>query len=201
MKKGFYFVLMLCAACVVASCSKTKSYADMLKDEEKAIDWLLDTLQIEVLKDFPADTVFKENQFVKLEDDVYLNIIDRGSDDRAVLGKTKIMYRCSAYYLVGGYAQFLSNYGPNSNGTVPYPCNPYNTAETEPFIYGEVSSSETGSSSYLFVSEGLQIPLQYVGHRGKVKLIVPFDKGTYLDQGTGDPIYYEIVEYLFEDKL
>lgn len=198
MKKGFYFVLILCAACLMGSCSKTRSYTDMLKDEEKAINRLIDSLGIEVLKDFPDDSIFAENQFVKMDNGVYMNIIDRG-EGRATLYSTRIMYRCNAYYFLNYFQLCInSNYGPNSNGTVPYPAN---GAQTVPFIYGEGTTNNQADPKYIYVSEGIQTPLQYVGHRGRVKLIVPFDKGNYYDQGEGYPVYYEVLEYLFEDQL
>ena len=93
MKKGFNILLILCAALVAISCSKTKSYTDMLKDEKKAINRLIDENDFEILKDFPEDSVFKENQFVELENGTYLNIIEKGTSQRAVQYKTKILYR------------------------------------------------------------------------------------------------------------
>ena len=91
MKKGFNILLILCAALVAISCSKTKSYTDMLKDEKKAINRLIDENDFEILKDFPEDSVFKENQFVELENGTYLNIIEKGTSQRAVQYKTKIL--------------------------------------------------------------------------------------------------------------
>ena len=85
MKKGFNILLILCAALVAISCSKTKSYTDMLKDEKKAINRLIDENDFEILKDFPEDSVFKENQFVELENGTYLNIIEKGTSQRACL--------------------------------------------------------------------------------------------------------------------
>ena len=82
MKKGFNILLILCAALVAISCSKTKSYTDMLKDEKKAINRLIDENDFEILKDFPEDSVFKENQFVELENGTYLNIIEKGTRQR-----------------------------------------------------------------------------------------------------------------------
>ena len=100
MKKGFNILLILCAALVAISCSKTKSYTDMLKDEKKAIERLIDANDFEILDDFPKDSIFKENQFVKLENGVYLNIIDKGSSERAVQYKTKMLYRCKLHYIL-----------------------------------------------------------------------------------------------------
>ena len=56
MKKGFNILLILCAALVAISCSKTKSYTDMLKDEKKAIERFIDDKGLEILDDFPADS-------------------------------------------------------------------------------------------------------------------------------------------------
>lgn len=199
MKKGFNILLIVCAALMTLSCSKTKSYTDMLKAEEKAIDRLMDREGIEVLKRYPENGVFKENQFVKLDNGVYMNVIDSGNGQRAVLNKTKILYRCIASYPMdstymtrsswygiystnGGKSE---NYGPNSNGTRPYE-----------FTYGDYASPNN-----YYVGEGLQSPLEYVGDQAKVKLIVPFKVGVYVDQNNGVPIYYEVIHYIFEENL
>lgn len=190
MKKGFNILLILCAAIVAISCSKTKSYTDMLKDEEKAIERLIDANGFEILRDFPADTVFKENQFVELENGVYLNIIDKGTDQRAVQYSTKMLYRCKMKYFLNVDTLMIENYGPHSNGTSPIS-----------FTYGDYSMNSPYDPSYYYVSEGLQEPLKYVGDRAKVKLIVPFRRGAYYDQSNGNPVYYEILEYIFEENL
>ena len=149
MKKGFNILLILCAALVAISCSKTKSYTDMLKDEKKAINRLIDENDFEILKDFPEDSVFKENQFVELENGTYLNIIEKGTSQRAVQYKTKILYRCNVSYpmdsaYINSTPYYIQNYGPHSNGTSPWE-----------FTYGDYASQ---ANPYL-VSEGLQEPL------------------------------------------
>lgn len=188
MKKGFYVVMILFATLVAISCgSSTQSYSDMLDEEKKAIEQLIDENGFEILKKFPADSVFEDNQFVKLDNGVYLNIIDKGSDDRAEYG-TKLIYRCTLTYPMDSSYNVvfsITNYGPHSNGTYPLS-----------FYYGE-----TSSTSNIYVSEGLQTPLEYVGDKAKVKLIVPFKYGCYYDQTYGEPAYYEILQYFFEDNL
>ena len=96
MKRGFYILMIMCVALVVVSCDKTKSYTEYLKAERKAIDRLIDNEGIRVLKNYPSDGVFKENEFVKLDNDVYLNVIDSGNGERAVLGTTKVLCRFEA---------------------------------------------------------------------------------------------------------
>ena len=65
MKRGFYILLIMCAAIMVVSCDKTKSYTDMLKAQRKAIERLQVDSGLVFLDDFPADSIFKENEFVE----------------------------------------------------------------------------------------------------------------------------------------
>ena len=64
MKRGFYILLIMCTAIMVVSCDKTKSYTDMLKAQEKAIDRLRADSGLVFLEEFPTDSIFKENEFV-----------------------------------------------------------------------------------------------------------------------------------------
>lgn len=195
MKKGFNILLIVCAALLTLSCNKTKSYTDMLNDEKKAINRLIAEEGIEVLKNFPADSVFEANQFVVLDNGVYLNIIDQGDNDRAVLNKTKILARFTAKLFKQNDSTIYSNYGPHSNGTAPVE-----------FIYGSYTPLSEPSTRLEYnlntlLSEGMETSLQYVGHKGKVKLIVPFKVGTNDQQKSGYSIYFRIIEYKFTDKL
>ena len=55
MKRGFYILLIMCTAIMVVSCDKTKSYTDMLKAQEKAIDRLRADSGLVFLEEFPTD--------------------------------------------------------------------------------------------------------------------------------------------------
>ena len=60
MKKGFCILMILCAALMVVSCDKTKSYTEHLKDERKAIDRLIDHEGFKILKHYPSDGVLRK---------------------------------------------------------------------------------------------------------------------------------------------
>ncbi|SEF40910.1 MULTISPECIES: DUF4827 family protein [Parabacteroides] len=184
MKKGFNFLLIVCAALVAISCSKTKTYTDMLKAEKKAINRLIDEEGIEVLDDYPEDGVFKPNQFVKLDNDVYLNVIDSGNGQRAVLGQTQVLCRFIAKPLLGDTSSFNT-------------LSESNTFPVE-FTYG---INQPKTSYYAdFVGEGLASGLAYVGDSSYVKLIVPFKRftqQTYFNTN-GIPVYFKKVRYIFE---
>lgn len=192
MKRGFYILTILCAALMVVSCDKTKSYTERLKDERKAIERLLDNEGIEVLRDYPSNGVFGENQFVKLDNDVYLNVIDSGNGNRATLGKTKIFCRFEAQdFLSTDTLTMLVNNLTYGAGYMGYP--------TE-FVFGyNVYSGE--SRSYgpdEFVGEGLATALYHVGEGAEVKLIVPFKRMGNFFQSSYTPVYFSKVKYTFE---
>lgn len=192
MKRGFYILLIMCAAVMVVSCDKTKSYTDMLKAQQKAIDRLEKDSGLVFLDDFPKDSIFKENEFVKLEDGVYLNIIEKGNSERAVMGKTDVQTRFMATLFMEsssfgtGTVDLL---GPHSNGTHPVE-----------FKYGYYSEGLYSYYYNIFISPGLAAGLPYVGDSAYVKLIVPFKQmGTLGDfQSTGTPVYLEKVRYIFK---
>lgn len=201
MKKGFNILLILCAGLFILSCSdKTKSYTDMLKDEKKAISKLIDEKGFRILDedDFPRDSVFAENEYVKLDNGVYLRIIDKGNGNKPVLYSTMVLCRFTADRITidadnPQYMKNVSNYGPNSGGTYPLS-----------YRYGTMASSEQFSQDdYRYyvaelLGEALAEGLNYVSERGKVSLIVPFKRGGSRDMDNGWPVYFEIVEYKFE---
>ena len=60
MKRGFYILLIMCTAIMVVSCDKTKSYTDMLKAQEKAIDRLRADSGLVFLKNFRLTVFLKK---------------------------------------------------------------------------------------------------------------------------------------------
>lgn len=193
MKRGFSILLVMFAALMVVSCSKTKSYTDRLKDERKAIDRLIDREGLDILKDYPEDGVFKDNQFVKLSNDVYLNVIDSGNGERAELGKTKVFCRFIANSFMGkdSVTLLVDNLSPDYNNIWGFP--------TEfVFGYNVSTSSSSGYSPDYFVCEGLATGLYHVGNGAKVKLIVPFKRLSSTLQSDYSPVYFSEVKYTFE---
>jgi hypothetical protein len=160
----------------------------MLKDERKVIERFIDAEGIDVLKNYPADGVFKENQFVKLSSGVYLNVIDSGNGRRATVGSTKILLRASGKMLLNDPIEF--------NGFDPLDGSANNVSWPIGIQYGGYTSIDD-YYGYLF-STGLVSGLDYVGDSSVVKLIVPFRNGSTSQQKDGYPIYFDKVRYLFE---
>ncbi|MCD8262958.1 MAG: DUF4827 domain-containing protein [Tannerellaceae bacterium] len=99
MKKGFNILISAVILLAIFSCNNSmKSYTDMLKDERKAIDRLKDEEGLDFIKEYPVNGVFKENEFVKLDNGIYMNVIDSGTGNRAAAGD-EILCRYEFIYL------------------------------------------------------------------------------------------------------
>ncbi|MDR2764294.1 MAG: DUF4827 domain-containing protein [Tannerella sp.] len=192
MKTKISLLIMIVSAVCVSSCSDDmKSYAEMKRDEKKAIDRLIATEGFEILNEYPADGVFGEKQFVLLDNGVYLNVVDSGNGNRAKLYTTTILMRCRVRFIF----QEDTTLSLFSNDAFPIE-----------FIYGyaantisQDASAGTGSSIWYFLSTGVQSILEYVGENAEVKLIVPFEEGSSYQQANqlGAPLYYEKVKFMF----
>jgi hypothetical protein len=164
----------------------------MLEKEQKAINALLAKRGFEVVKKDPGKVPFEEGVFYKMDNGVYIHVIDTGGE-QAVIGETIVARYTVNYFSLDSTAYtFFSNYGPHSNGTLPVN-----------FYYGNysVTISNQGGTNTLqdalkaMMSEGLQAGLEYVGHGGRVSLIVPFKVGCSSDMSSGRPVFFETVEY------
>lgn len=185
MKKSFVFLMVVSLVVIAMSCNKTKTYTEMLKANNKAIDRFIDEEGLEILSEFPKDTVFKPNQFVKLPSGAYLNIIDRGNSERAVLNKTTVSTRFEVRGLIPPDTMLVSTL------TDPY-------ARVASFVYGDYTSFTPNSIEYLYISQAVGVPLEYVGDNARIKLLVPFKVGSERDQSGGNPRYYSYLKYTFE---
>ena len=80
MKKTHYIIFCLLGlALVSASCNKRRTYAEILKDETRAIEKFILENKLIVLDEFPENLVFKSNEFYRdPATGVYFNIIEPG---------------------------------------------------------------------------------------------------------------------------
>jgi len=187
MKKSFDILMIVCAIILVASCNNgPRSLSEMLKDEKKAINRLIDREDITILSAYPEDGVFKENEFFQLSNGVYINVVDSGNGERAELGSTIISSRFEGEYIyvLSDTTETISGFENNV-----YPVR---------FVYGQLVPVASSFYSYL-LCEGLQVGLSHVGDRSQVKLIIPFKVGSYTQQQGGNPLYLTKVTYTFEN--
>ena len=184
------------------SCSKRgKSFKQVKKEEQEAINALIAREGFEILNKYPANGVFGEKQFVKLDNDCYLNVIDSGNGNRADSTKTVVLMRCSYVGITPKDTFTYSIFG--------------NLHEPLEFVYGNIheakfrASQNTYSSGYFFLSPGVESALKYVGENAIVRMIIPFDNGQEVKYpyGIGSayqdndriPMYLDRVRFVFDE--
>lgn len=181
-------MLLIGVAILAPSCSKSqRTYTEMLKDERKAIKKLMDSLDIRVIDDYPKDSKFAENEFFKTSSGLYINVVDTGNGNRAVLGSTVIHARFEIEYM-DILSKTVYKYDGHDNHFFPLT-----------FTYGtQMSRGESFWANMGLLGEGLTEGLSYVGENGVVNLIVPFKLGGQGQQRGGDPVYYKNLRYRFD---
>lgn len=178
MKRGFYLIALLGLFSAYFSCDNTETYAEKLKKQDKAIDRFIKSEGITVLDEYPSDSVFAEKEFVKLPSGIYMNVIDSGNGTRAKKGQSvSIRFKELIWFSKGDTTKY-SNMTPTGQqpSTIEYQQN-----------YGNIGSCE-----------GFGIPLEYVGDRARVKLIIPGKYGFPEDQQSITPVYFGFLKYQFD---
>ncbi len=187
MKRKYYlFLLVLVSSVALISCKKGKTYADRLRDEIKIIDKFIINNGIKVLDEFPKDTVFKPNEFYRDPvTGVYINIIEKGGDRKAKNGE-EIYIRYDGYRIISA---------ENDTAT-------YSTMQSEKpntLVYRGVVTLENRDRLYGSTTPAWVVPLSFIGHLGRVKIIVPFNMGSQGERQNYHTTYYDLVTYNFED--
>ena len=191
MKKGFYIGWILCAAWLIAGCNNNRQYTDLLKAQDKAISRLIDENEFEILNSYPENGVFKSNEFVILDNGVYLNVVDSGNGNRATAGTTTVLCRFNVKWLVEWQSMDTATVSNLQNGTEPMV-----------YKYGASIPTSTDYFSATFFSTYIFSGLEHVGDSSVVKLIIPFDLdgNNRTFSGSGVPLYFSKVQYRFETR-
>ena len=173
------------ALLMLGACSKSESYSEMLRDEEKAVNWYLAQHRVEVAP--PADSVFQTGEkapFYRMDEDgtIYMQVI-RAVDrkERPAAGE-KVYFRfsrCSIKTMYdGGNAFWAGNADDLGNDVGP-----------TYFFFG----NKTYPSTTQF-GTGLQVPMEYMGIGSEVNLVLKSYAGFVQDQTQCQP-YLMNVKY------
>lgn len=180
------FVLFAGVA-LLSSCKDSKSYADLLKEEDKAVKaFLADKI---VINEIPADSVFISLQdvpnndtlavpYYKLDTDgnVYMQVLEPGDmNDRFEKGNDVNLrfLRYDLKALVAG-----SNPDPVGN--------------TNPSDYITIRFGETTLSSTTQYGTGIQYPMYFLGNECRVNLLIRAKAGFTAETSTVMPYLYYI---------
>lgn len=165
----------------MSSCEETKSYSELLTEEEHAVNWYL--AQHIVSLEIPQNGDFEVGEdapYYKMDKDgyVYMQVINKGSEtDRPEKGDL-VYFR---YMRLN-----LKNY--QSSGSEVWEGNSEDLNFTSSsLVYG--NNVLTSTTQY---GEGIQVPLEYLGYDSEVNLIVKSPEGFTEDTSSCLPYVYNI---------
>lgn len=195
-KLTLIFLSLLTFGLAFQACDDSKTYAEMLEEEDDGIAAFIRDNDIKVISQtefFNNDstTDVSQNEYVQLSSGVYMQIVDKGSDNPAdtVKNNDLILVRFMEYSILDKDTT-LSN---------------LNAVETvDEFKYTVTSSSIAGifTQGYMIsyysstaVPAGWLVPLAYVRDMAHVKLIVPSKMGHQTAIQYVYPYFYDIKKY------
>ncbi|MCM1369789.1 MAG: DUF4827 domain-containing protein [Candidatus Amulumruptor caecigallinarius] len=180
-------LLALSAGGVLSSCDDDKSYADMLREEEIAVNWYLAQNKVEV--GIPQDSNFQvgpEAPFYKMDGDgnVYMRVVNKGNmQNRPKTGE--VVY----FRFMRQNIKYLKNYGDGA-GSDGNADNMDSSLNGMCFIFGNTTLQST-----LQYGSGIQVPLKYLGYDCEVDLIVKSVDGFSGDISQCNPYIYKGLKY------
>lgn len=170
-------VILLLSA---ASCSDSKSYAELLTEENQVVNAFLCNYRL--VDKIPADTVFQigpDAPYYCIDDegDVYMQVLDPGTKERPSYND-RVYFRYIRYnlreYVFGG-----DNVGGGNADNM--------NAATTYFLFG--NSYVESSTQY---GSGIQIPMALLGYNAKVNLVIKSQAGPSADMSYVVPYLYTI---------
>lgn len=169
--KFFALSVMTMTLLIITGCSKSQSYSELLREEEKACNWYLSSKNVSLeLPDDPEDIItyntplnggiWGENApFYKLDEEgyVYMQVVKADFSDMVAAGDL-VYFRFLRESIKDMYEGIETT--PTGNGD-------YLPNGTTSFIYKNtyLSSSTTWGT-------GIQMPLQYLGYNSEVNLVL-----------------------------
>ena len=164
------------------SCSKTKSYSELLLDEEHAVNWYLAQNEVEVR--LPEDSVFKTGEdapFYKMDGqgNVYMRVINHGDKNYRAKSGDRVYFK----YM----RQNISDLKAGLITKDDWIGNAENMA-TSPTFFILDETNLTSSTKY---GMGIQLPMKWLGYYSEVELVIKSIEG-WTDQADVIPVVYRV---------
>jgi len=191
-KLTLLFLSLLCIGAFFQACDNTKTYAEMLADEKKAINDFIKTNKIKVISqsEFEKDTItdVAANEYVGFSNGVYMQIVDRGEGD-TVKTRDEILVRFMEYDIMQKDTTVVSNFAADSW------VDSFNYTASGSSVSGTFTMGNMLSYYGANVPSGWLIPLPYIKDRAHVKLIVPSKMGHTSASQYVYPYFYDITKF------
>ncbi len=177
-------LLSIILTAAISSCKDTKSYAELLNDENKAVNRFLVNQRVET--SIPADSVFlagPDAPYYQIDDEgcIYMQVLNPGSGPK--VEDDQIVYFRFLRYNLSKYTNTIS--------TLPYEGNLNNMGENPTSFrfnnYSLPSSAQWGA--------GLQMPLRFLPLNSEVNLVVKSQYGWTKEISYVIPYLYHICYY------
>lgn len=193
-KLTLFFLFLLALGLSFQACDDTKTYAEMLEDEKKAIDDFIRKNNIKVITqtEFYAQdstTNVDKNEYVQLASGVYMQIVKEGVEDKTdtIKNNDLILVRFVEYNLLRQDTTLSNLNDPDVVDEFKYTIS--STSISGIFTQGYMLYYGTS------VPAGWLVPLVYIRNRAHVKLIVPSKMGQQDAMQSVYPCYYDIRKY------
>lgn len=196
----FIFALMAISA-IFCACDETKTYAEKMEEEDNAIEAFIRDSSITVISqsEFYANdsvTDVSKNEYVQLASGVYMQIVDKGSENLAdtIRPNEVVLVRFSEYSLFDKMVTV-------SNLETPYMVDEFRYTVTSTSIAGIFSTGTVGAMYYYYgsttVPAGWLAALAYIRDGAHVKLIVPHKMGHDRALSNVYPYFYDLRKIQF----
>ena len=195
MKKGVLGILLvMIISCIFSACNNQKSLQELLQEEQKAIDKFIKANNLVILKDYPADSVFKDNEYFRTSDGLFFHVVSPGNGKQVQL-LDEVYVRYDYFQLVkdaasGDTTKYAFPFTPAyvlSGGGYPIASGgqPYS------FVYGIAATYSTSPISQSWVA-----PLSYVSENAIVDMIIPSTVGSAsYEYNNVIPVFYKNLHY------
>lgn len=180
-----YLLASLLVMLMAGACNKSKSYSEMLNEEEKATNWWLANQKI--VNDVPEDSVFITGQdapFYKMDEDgfIYMQVINPGNPEKRAKKGQQVYFR---YMRTNILEMYLGN-NPKPQGNAVDVGN----GNSLSFRFEDLNAS-----SSMTYGSGIQMPLRYLGLDCEVNLVLRSYYGFSGETGQCQPYIYNIKYY------
>jgi hypothetical protein len=173
---------MAAISMVNTSCSDTESYAELLADETKSVNYFL--ANHHVINEIPEDSIFETGEdapYYRMDDEgnIYMQVLKTGDTNNKATTDQRIYFRFMRYNL-NTYASYGTM--PDGDGNA----DDMSSSATY-FVFNNYNFPS--STSY---GSGLQTPLYYLGIDCEVNIVIKSQYGLSSEISYVEPYLYNI---------
>ncbi len=184
----FTACLLGALAAVVSSCSDSKSYAELLTEENHLVNSFLADQR--VVGRVPADSVFEigpDAPYYQMDEEgnIYMQVLDAGDPDMRPQKDNRVYIRFTRYNLSfyrDGELQFGAGNAEDISGGAGL--------GAHYFLFDNMSAEVSN-----LLGSGIQVPMYYLGNNAKVNLVLKSQFGWTKEISNVVPYLYNIRYY------